>query len=40
VLDPFVGTGTSLRVARELGLTALGIEQDSEWCHVAAAAKK
>lgn len=37
VLDPFVGTGTTLRVARELGLTSVGIEQNAEWCQVAAA---
>lgn len=30
VLDPFAGTGTTLRVARELGRNAVGVEIDPE----------
>jgi tRNA G10 N-methylase Trm11 len=28
VLDPFAGTGTSLKVAQELGLSSVGVEKD------------
>jgi DNA modification methylase len=28
VLDPFAGTGTTLLVARELGLASIGIDSD------------
>ncbi len=35
VLDPFCGTGTTLRIADELGLRAVGIEQNKEWYAIA-----
>ena len=36
VLDPFMGTGTVLRVAQEMGIAALGIELDERYCEIAA----
>ncbi|MET0383694.1 MAG: site-specific DNA-methyltransferase [Burkholderiaceae bacterium] len=36
VLDPFSGSGTSMRVARELGRHGLGIELLDEYCELAA----
>jgi site-specific DNA-methyltransferase (adenine-specific) len=35
VLDPFVGSGTTLKVARELGRDGLGIELKAEYAEVA-----
>lgn len=34
VLDPFMGTGTMLRAARDLGLAAVGIEIEPRFCEV------
>lgn len=31
VLDPFMGTGTTLRVARELNRSAIGVDLVSDW---------
>lgn len=36
VLDPFMGSGTTLRAARRLGLRNVGIERAREYCAVAA----
>jgi len=35
VLDPFMGTGTTLVVARKLGKRAVGIEISKEYCDIA-----
>ena len=36
VLDPFAGTGTTLRAAKDEGRKSIGVELEERYCEIAA----
>lgn len=36
VIDPFMGSGTTLRACKDLGISCVGIEREEKYCEIAA----
>ena len=36
ILDPFMGSGTTLRAAKDLGVSCVGIDAEQKYCEIAA----